>query len=59
MNNYCKEVIEPSLKLGRMITFLKIVSIIHFIIILIDLIIQTGFLFFIAIQIIIFYIGIT
>ena len=59
MNNCCKEVIEPSLKLGRMITFLKIVSIIHFIIILIDLIIQTGFLFFIASQLIVFYIGIS
>ena len=59
MNNFCKEEIEPSLKLGRMIIFLKIVSIIHFIIILIDLIIQTRYLFFIVIQQIILYIGIS
>ena len=60
MNGCCKEVIEPSVKLGRMITLLKYVSIIHFLIIITDLfLIETGFFFLLFIQILVLLIGIS
>ena len=49
--NCCKEVIEPSIKLDRMIKFLKTLYIFHIIIILIDIMaIQSDFIFCLFIQ---------
>ena len=60
MNGCCKEVLEPSIKLGRMITLLKIVVMIHFCLIFADLfIIETGFFFLLFIQILVLLIGIS
>ena len=59
MNRCCKQVIEPSLKLGKMIVFLKIVNIIHLIIINIDLfVIKIYFIFLMITQLIFILIGI-
>ena len=58
--NCCREVIEPSLKLGRMITFLKTIIFMHFFLIMIDLlVIETGFFFLLLVQILILFIGIS
>ena len=60
MNGCCKEVLEPSIKLGRMISLLKIVVMIHFFLIFVDLfIIETGFFFLLFIQILVLLIGIS
>ena len=60
MNGCCREVIEPSLKLGRLIAFLKFVVFIHFFLVLVDLfIINTGFFFLLFIQILVLLIGIS
>ena len=51
MNSCCKEVIEPSIKLGRMITLLKIIAFLHFAIIIVDIFFfNTGFFFVLLIQ---------
>ena len=58
--NCCREVIEPSLILGRQIIFLKMVIAAHFLLIFIDLIIiETGFFFSLLIQILLLFIGIS
>ena len=60
MNGCCNEVIEPSLKMGRMVILLKYVVTIHFILIFADLfIIETGFFFLLFIQTIVLLIGIS
>ena len=59
MNGCCREVIEPSVKLGRMITLLKIVVVAHFILLLVDFfLIETGFIFFLV-QILVLLIAIS
>ena len=56
--NCCREVIEPSLKLGRLLTFLKMIIVGHFLLIFIDLfLIETGFFFLLLIQILVLFIG--
>ena len=60
MNGCCREVIEPSLKLGRIIMFLKFIAFIHFIFIVADIfIIDTGFFFLLFVQILTLLIGIS
>ena len=60
MNGCCKEVIEPSIKLGRMVTLSKILACFHFILILVDLfIVDTGIFFLMFIQFIILLVGIS
>ena len=60
MNGCCKEVIEPSIKLGRLISFLKFIVFIHFMIIFIELfLIETGFFFLLFIQILVLLVGIS
>ena len=60
MNGCCREVIEPSLKLGRIVMFLKFIAFIHFIFIVADIfIIETGFFFLLFIQILTLLIGIS
>ena len=60
MNGCCNEVIEPSLKMGRIVTLLKYVATIHFILIFADLfIIETGLFFTLFIQAIVLLIGIS
>ncbi len=59
MNVCCKEEIEPSLTLKRMISFLKFVVFLHFVIITFDfLIAQTGFYLLFIFQVIVFSFGI-
>ena len=51
MNNFCFERIQPSLKLKRMITFLKLIVVIHIIILSFDLFfIGTAFIFILLFQ---------
>ena len=58
--SFCKEVIEPSIKLGRMINFLKILYILHIIIIIIDIfIISTEFFIYLFLQKLILLTGIS
>ncbi len=58
MNSCCKEEIEPSLTLKRMISFLKVVLFLHFVIIFFDFfIIQTGFYFYLFFQVIVLSFG--
>ena len=58
MNYCCKEEIEPSLTLKRMLSFLKVVLFLHFVIISFDfLITQTGFSFYLIMQVIVFSFG--
>ena len=60
MNGCCKEVIEPSIKLGRMVTLLKLLACVHFFLILADLfVIDTGFFFLLFVQFIVLIIGIS
>ena len=60
MNGCCNEVIEPSLKMGRIITLLKYVATINFILIFADLFIMgTGYFFLLFIQTIVLLIGIS
>ena len=60
MNGCCREVIEPSLKLGRIIMFLKFIAFIHFIFIVADIfIIETGFFFLLFVQLLTLLIGIS
>ena len=60
MNGCCKEVIEPSIKLGRMVTLLKLLACVHFFLILADLfVVDTGFFFLIFVQFIVLLIGIS
>ena len=60
MNGCCREVIEPSVKLGRIVTLLKIIVVAHFLLIFIDLfLIETGFFFLLFIQILSLLIGIS
>ena len=60
MNGCCGEVIEPSIKLGRMVTLLKLVIMAHFFLIIIDIfLIDTGFFFFLFVQAIILFMGIS
>ncbi len=60
MNGCCKEVIEPSIKLARMVTLLKIVAFIHGFLIILDLfIIETGFFFLLFVQSLVLLIGIS
>ena len=58
--NCCREVIEPSVKLGRMITFLKLIIVVYFFLIIVDLFLfETGFFFMILIQILVLFIAIS
>ena len=51
MNSCCREVLEPSIKLARMITLLKILGFVHFALIIGDLFIfVTGIFFVLLIQ---------
>ena len=51
MNSCCKEVVEPSIKLARMIRLLKIIAFLHFVIIIGDIFLfGTGFYFALLIQ---------
>ena len=60
MNGCCREVIEPSIKLARMVTLLKILGFIHFALIIGDLFIfGTGIFFFLLIQFLVLLIGIS
>ena len=60
MNSCCREVIEPSVKLAKMVTLLKILGIVHFVIILGDLFLfGTGLFFFLLIQFLALLLGIT
>ena len=56
----CKEVIEPSLKLIRMLLFFKIILVFHFLLVILDIfVIEGGFFFLILIQIFCICIGIS
>ena len=58
--NFCKEVIEPSIKLGRMINFLKILYVLHIFLIFIDiLIIKADYFLLLIIQKLILLSGIS
>jgi len=60
MNGCCKEVIEPSLKLGRMLTLLKVITIIHIILIFTDLFFfESGFFFLITAQVLLIFTGLS
>ena len=60
MNICCKEVIEPSVKLARMVTLLKVLGFLHFFLIIIDLFLfGTGIFFFMLIQFLVLLIGIS
>ena len=60
MNGCCREVIEPSIKLARMVTLLKILGFIHFALIIGDLFIfGTGIFFFLLIQFLVLLVGIS
>ena len=56
----CREVIEPSIKLARMVTLLKILGFIHFALIIGDLFIfGTGIFFFLLVQFLVLLVGIS
>ncbi len=60
MNGCCKEVIEPSVKLSKIVSLLKIIAFAHFFIIVGDLFIfGTGFFFFLLFQFIVLLISIS
>ena len=60
MNGCCREVIEPSIKLARMVTLLKILGFIHFALIIGDLFIfGTGIFFFLLVQFLVLLVGIS
>ena len=60
MNGCCSEAIEPSIKLGRIVTLLKIIIMGHFFLIIIDIFwIDTGFFIFLFIQALILFMGIS
>ena len=60
MNGCCKEVIEPSIKLARMVTLLKVLGFIHFVLIIGDLFLfGTGIFFFLLVQFLMLLIGIS
>ena len=51
MNMICREVIEPSIKLSKMVNLLKILGLLHFLLILGDLFLfKTGMFFFLLVQ---------
>ena len=60
MNVCCREVIEPSIKLAKMVNLLKILGFLHFALILGDLFLfGTGIFFFLLVQFLFLVIGIT
>ena len=60
MNGCCKEVIEPSVKLSRIVSLLKIIAFAHFFIIIGDLFIfGTGFFFFLLFQFLVLLVSIS
>ena len=60
MNGCCKEVIEPSIKLARMVTLLKVLGFIHFVLIIGDLFLfGTGIFFFLLVQFLMLLVGIS
>ena len=60
MNSCCKEVVEPSIKLARMVTLLKILAFLHFAIIIGDLFLfNTGYFFVLLIQFLVLLISIS
>ena len=60
MNGCCQEVIEPSVKLGRMITFLKYIIVVYFFLIIMDLLlIDSGFFYYLFIQVLVLFICIS
>ena len=60
MNGCCKEVIEPSLKLGRMLSLLKCLVFIHFFLVFSDLFIfESGYFFIMSAQILLIFTGLS
>ena len=60
MNGCCKEVFEPSIKLSRIVSLLKIIAFAHSFIIIGDLFIfGTGFFFFLFFQFLVLLVSIT
>ena len=60
MNVCCREVVEPSIKLAKMVNLLKILGFLHFALILGDLFLfGTGIFFFLLVQFLFLVIGIT
>ena len=60
MNACCKEVIEPSVKLARMVTLLKILEFLFFALILLDIFVfDTGIFFLLLFQFLFLLIGIS
>ena len=60
MNSCCQEVLEPSIKLARMITLLKILGIVHFALIVGDLFVfVTGIFFFLLVQFLVLLVAIS
>ena len=60
MNVCCREVVEPSIKLAKMVNLLKILGFLHFALILGDLFLfGTGIFFFLLVQFLLLVIGIT
>ena len=60
MNVCCKEVIEPSVKLARMVTLLKILEFLYFALVVLDLfVLVTGIFFMLIFQLIFLFIEIS